>query len=250
MNKLDTLSTSQKPLLACYLPFADPLLPADLPKVYADCGVDIIEYGLPCGSPYADGPIVAASMRRAYLKNAGLEGIADYLARQKEILPEQSMVLMGYKENMDVPYLLGEIGQFIDGVLCLGDNIAHGASWQYGDKKIHKIVFLPHDFSGSELTKASAARGYIMLQSVAGLTGIREDIPDNKKKIDEIKNISADVPVLLGFGISKKDHVRKSLAMGANGVVIGSACLDYAVKQDLRGLEIFLKEVRTTLDDC
>lgn len=249
MNKLDVLAAQKKPLLACYLPFADPFVSDELMAMYAKCGVDIIEIGLPCENPYADGLTVASSMRRAFLNNPKVEGIADKLAQIRSELSQQGLVLMGYQNNMDIPFLLNNSAQYIDGVLCLGDVAESNASWRVGDREIYRIVYVSHKLTEPEVLLSSAAKGYIMLQAVDGVTGARDEIPDNSRQIARIKGAGANVSVLLGFGISRNEHIRKAMAMGADGVVIGSACLTYAVAKDWAGLEEFLKGIRATLNE-
>jgi Tryptophan synthase alpha chain len=58
--------THQMPAcLIVYFPLADPAVPMAFLDLYADAGVDIVEFGWPSPSPYHDGPDVRASMARA-----------------------------------------------------------------------------------------------------------------------------------------------------------------------------------------
>ena len=58
--------THQMPAcLIVYFPLADPAVPTAFLDLYADAGVDIVEFGWPSPSPYRDGPDVRASMARA-----------------------------------------------------------------------------------------------------------------------------------------------------------------------------------------
>ena len=45
--------------LVVYFPLADPALPIDLLDLYAEAGVDVVEFGWPAREPYLDGPDVA-----------------------------------------------------------------------------------------------------------------------------------------------------------------------------------------------
>src|SRR5208337_3406120 len=53
------------PLLIAYFPLADTSVPVDLLDLYADAGVDVVEFGWPAREPYLDGPDVRDSMARA-----------------------------------------------------------------------------------------------------------------------------------------------------------------------------------------
>jgi len=65
VNRLDEKLAGRRPLLTCYLPVGDPLIPVEVTQVYIDCGVDILELGMPSPAPYLDGEDVSASMARA-----------------------------------------------------------------------------------------------------------------------------------------------------------------------------------------
>ena len=67
MNRLDATFLTRRPLLACYLPVGDPLVPLHYTQIYMDCGVDILELGMPSPDPYLDGEDVSASMGRHLL---------------------------------------------------------------------------------------------------------------------------------------------------------------------------------------
>lgn len=69
---------------------------------------------------------------------------------------------------------------------------------------------------------AKQAEGFIYLVSSLGVTGLRSRITtDIKAIVSEIKNIT-DIPVAVGFGISKTSQA-KEIVKCADGVIIGSA---------------------------
>ena len=53
------------PYLAAYFPLGDPLVPLERLEAYAAAGVDIVELGMRTADPFADGPVITASMRRS-----------------------------------------------------------------------------------------------------------------------------------------------------------------------------------------
>jgi indole-3-glycerol-phosphate lyase len=59
------------------------------------CGADVIELGVPFSDPYADGPVIQASMARARVSGATPDGV---LAMLREVTPELScpVVLFSY----------------------------------------------------------------------------------------------------------------------------------------------------------
>ncbi len=77
MNRLDRKLAERRPLLACYLPVGDPLIPVEFIEVYIACGVDILELGMPSHDPYLDGDDVSASMARAIAAGDAIDALSD-----------------------------------------------------------------------------------------------------------------------------------------------------------------------------
>jgi tryptophan synthase alpha chain len=70
---------------------------------------------------------------------------------------------------------------------------------------------------------AKLCSGYVYLVSRLGTTGTREKLNSNLKKLIEKTKRYFNIPIYVGFGISKPEHVQKVFTIGANGVIIGSA---------------------------
>ena len=251
MNRFDGFDRSlgSKKLLACYLPFGDPDVSGDLKAVYADCGVDIIELGLPCSNPYADGPVVANSMRRSFEHNPELSGLPQYLESLRETAKEAAVVIMGYEKEINCRRILDKAGDYLDGVLSMGQPADAPKTWSINNRKLYNICFAPYNLEQQSLEIAKNSGGYIMLQAVEGTTGMRSELGDLTEKIRQLKAAQASTPVLLGFGISEIKQVKKSLQMGADGVVIGSKCVDLAINKNTKALETFLTQIRCALDE-
>ena len=68
---------------------------------------------------------------------------------------------------------------------------------------------------------AKAATGFIYYVSREGVTGVRDSLASNlAERVSLIKKF-AQVPVVVGFGVSKGEHVREIGAV-ADGAVVGS----------------------------
>ena len=69
------------------------------------------------------------------------------------------------------------------------------------------------------------ASGFIYYVSSTGVTGSRENLSEkNFQNIKIIKNISK-IPILIGFGISSKKHI-KQIKPWANGVIVASELIN------------------------
>ncbi|MDX6573811.1 MAG: tryptophan synthase alpha chain, partial [Gaiellales bacterium] len=77
-----------RPALICYLPLGDPAGGDDLPQLYRDCGVDILEIGVPGSDPYLDGKTISDSMRRARFAGVNTRRASELIAAYRAELPE------------------------------------------------------------------------------------------------------------------------------------------------------------------
>jgi tryptophan synthase alpha chain len=69
---------------------------------------------------------------------------------------------------------------------------------------------------------AATATGFIYYMSVSGITGERDQLPP--ELVENVRHLRSDFdrPVIVGFGISKAEHVRQ-VCREADGAIIGSA---------------------------
>jgi tryptophan synthase alpha chain len=69
---------------------------------------------------------------------------------------------------------------------------------------------------------ASKCTGFIYTVSLLGVTGGRENLSDMVKPLISRLKSFTDVPVCVGFGVSKPQHAAELAKAGADGVIIGS----------------------------
>lgn len=73
----------------------------------------------------------------------------------------------------------------------------------------------------SEVAKRSGSYTYLL--SRAGITGADRSAGQSSPHSIEVLRLSGAAPMLLGFGVSEPKHVAQARAMGASGVIVGSA---------------------------
>lgn len=242
MASLPELHSKLRKLLACYVPLGDPLMPPDIVDVYISCGVDVLEVGLPASDPVLDGEVVRDSMERA-LKNGTSVGVWQRrLVELREKLPDAYLVAMGYRD-MTALVTPGGGRPLADAVLQVGCAAPAAAT------RPQRVAFVSSQLEPAEVLAAkSEDTAYVMLQANAGRTGLRQCLPrENRTRIARLKEAGVGVPILLGIGISNAHQVSEALTYGADGVVIGSACIDAALK-GRSVLTRFLTDLRAALD--
>jgi hypothetical protein len=97
----------------------------------------------------------------------------------------------------------------------------------------------------------SAARGFVYVVSVTGVTGERTDLPPELRAVVEQVRESAPLPAAVGFGIGTPEQ---AAAVGeiADGVIIGSRLVreigdSPSFEQGLAGVDRFLRETADAL---
>jgi tryptophan synthase alpha chain len=72
---------------------------------------------------------------------------------------------------------------------------------------------------------ARETRGFLYYVSLTGVTGARAELAAGiEAQVRRVREVS-DVPVCVGFGVSRPEHARE-LAAFADGVVVGSALVE------------------------
>ena len=236
--------------LVVYFPLADPALPTDLIDLYAEAGVDFVEYGWPAREPYLDGPDVRASMARALAgaPAAALRTVRDRLGRSRS---ETKTLVMTYAENNHSALDKPKIFEGIAGVLVVApplDRRRAEIEREARNSGAFVSVFLPLPLHSDDLEAARRADGYVMLQAAPGLTGPRPSLdPSNAGRIATLRADGVAAPILLGFGVSNGEQARAAVGLGADGIVVGSAALRAALEGP-RKLATLLKDLRRGLD--
>jgi tryptophan synthase alpha chain len=251
VNRLDRKLAERRPLLACYLPVGDPLIPVEFIEVYIACGVDILELGMPSPNPYLDGDDVSASMARAIAAGDAIDALSAFTDAAERPPDGPACISMCYADFDTDAALSASAYDGIDGLLMLGLDKRPDRSTLEAEmraREIRLIDLVSTDLVPSELAAARGGNGYVMLQAAGGLTGPRDAVdPANRSKISRLRAFGVTQPILLGFGISDAAQSAEAIGYGADGVVIGSMCVRKAVEGP-EVLSEFLTSVRKRLD--
>jgi tryptophan synthase alpha chain len=216
-----------------FIPFitaGDPDLPTthELIIELARAGASVIELGVPFSDPMADGPVIQRASERALRQGFGLTEIFETVAlARKEI--EAPILLFSYYNpllHFGLEKLAGEASKAgVDGILVT-DLVPEEASEFSQLLRAHELdmVFLvaPTSTDARLQMVAERASGFIYAVSRAGVTGAREDLSAEAEKLVARVRQYSDLPVAVGFGVSKAEHV-KDVWRYADAAVVGSA---------------------------
>ncbi|MDU6524982.1 tryptophan synthase subunit alpha [Enterococcus devriesei] len=186
-------------------------------------GAAAIELGVPFSDPVADGPTIQAAGLRAFEHQVTLKKLIAVLQEIDSAVP---LILMGYSNSFfhyGIKQLVEELaGTDVQGLIIPDLPYEHRdlAVPELGDIALLQLVSLTSPQERIQQLVAEA-EGFIYAVTVNGITGtdqnFRQDLLDHLAQVKAVSKI----PVLAGFGISRKEHV-ENFQQVCDGVVIGS----------------------------
>ena len=218
------------PGLVTYVTAGDPDLPRTegILRALDRAGADVLEVGVPFSDPLADGPVIQRATERALASGTTLAGVLDMVRRLRADL-QAPIVIFSYAN----PILRLGAERFadrardagVDGVLVLDLPIEEAGDFRglLASRGIDTILLLSPTTTDDRLRRAaSLGSGFLYAISRLGVTGARDAIADGAEEmVRRIRAVSA-LPIALGFGISKPEHVRE-VGQWADAAVVGSA---------------------------
>ena len=194
-------------------------------------GADALELGVPFSDPVADGPTIQASHLRALDGGATVDSALEQVRTIRAEFPELPIGILIYgnvafTRGFDRFYAeFAEAGA--DSILLPDVPVRESAPFSAAATAagIDPIYIAPAKASEATLEAVSVnSRGYIYAISRDGVTGADKEatVEGLREIVDNVRKFGG-APVLLGFGISKPEHVRDAIAAGAAGAITGSA---------------------------
>jgi len=217
-------------------------------KTAIDAGADVLELGIPFSDPIADGPTIQKADIRAMRGGMNVKKALEFIRQVKDYRDIPIGLLMYY----NLVYQYGAQRFFRDcheaGVNSI---LAADLSIDDADEIIPAAesagldtVFIVTPNTDPERMKVivSKTTGFIYAVSLLGVTGSREKLSDMiEGLIGKLKELT-NVPVCVGFGISKAEHAAAVAQAGADGVIIGSRIVDL-IERNLGNTERMLVEI-------
>lgn len=222
--------TSGEAMLVAYVTAGDPDLAqsADVLRALDAAGADIIEVGVPFSDPVADGPAIQRAVERALAAGGTLSRSLDLIEAVKSDI-KAPVVLFTYVNpvlRMGLEAFIGRAAAVgVDGVLLLDLPIEESAAMRTAlDQRGIDQVFLVSPTTTDERLKEAGrlGRGFLYAISRLGVTGARDTVAGSAAPlVARIRQVTS-LPVALGFGISRPEHVAEVTAF-ADAAVVGSA---------------------------
>ncbi len=259
MTRIARVFKEKPKVLVAYITAGDPH-PERTPALVAALergGADLIELGVPFSDPVADGPVIMRAGDRAL--RAGTT-VAKVLAIAREIrrTSEVPLLLFTYL-NPVIRYGLERLAadaksSGIDGCLLTDASVEEAGSYVDAMRAAGlDTVFLAAPTSTERRLQlvAQYSSGFVYLVSRTGVTGEQNAISSSVKPLIAAVRAVTRLPLAVGFGVSRPEHVAEIGAV-ADGVVVGSAFMrlieEHAASPDLeQRLEAFTRSLKEAL---
>ncbi len=225
------LTLYRKPALVAYVTCGDPDIATTREIVLAaiEAGADVIELGVPFSDPVADGPVIQRASERALKHGTSLAQVLTLAAEIRQQAQSTGLVIFSYLN----PILRMGMGKFckvaraagVDGALVTDLPVEEAGEYLRAMRE-HDLspIFLAAPTSPEERLRriAEASRGFVYAVSRTGVTGARQQLADDAKKLVKRLRKVTKLPIALGFGISTAEQFAE-VGEFADAVVVGSA---------------------------
>ncbi|SIS64488.1 tryptophan synthase subunit alpha [Paracoccus saliphilus] len=232
-DRFAELQAQSKKAFVAYMMASDPddATALEIMRGLPSAGVDIIELGMPFTDPMADGPTIQAAGQRALAAGGSVSRTLDMLREFRKQDDTTPVVMMGYynpiyarpggveeflrdaKEAGVDGLIVVDLPPEEDDELCIpaaraGLDFIRLATPTTDDRRLPAVV--------------KNTSGFVYYVSVTGITGgPAANAAEVAPEVARIRK-AANLPVVVGFGISTPEAAEK-VASVADGCVVGSA---------------------------
>lgn len=216
-----------------------------------DSGATALELGIPFSDPMADGPIIQAAAKEALENGFSVDRGFELLKKVRVLDAEIPIGLLVYYNLVlarGVERFFADMAESgVDGLLIADlppeqvQEVAPMAQ-KYNIQLIFIVSPLTSDARLALILKYAGGFHYVV--SRLGITGVEDRYDAALAELITRLKAKSDLPVFVGFGISKPTHVRQMITLGADGVITGSAVIQKA--RENSGLAEFIQEMLDT----
>ncbi|NJP06372.1 MAG: tryptophan synthase subunit alpha [Chloroflexaceae bacterium] len=227
------LQQQQRTALMPYLMIGFPRRESTLALVPAleKAGADLFELGIPFSDPLADGATIQRAGQQALTNGVNLSFCLETVAALRQHGVQAPLLGMGYYNPL-VRYGVEQVcadlaaaggdGWIVPDVPPEEAHELHHACQRYG---LDMIMFVAPTTPNERIAEiAQLASGFLYCVALTGVTGQRDTLwPGLGDFLQRVRQ-HTDLPLVVGFGISRAEHVAEVGTM-ADGAIVGSALI-------------------------
>jgi tryptophan synthase alpha chain len=194
-------------------------------------GADVLEVGVPFSDPLADGPVIQRATERALAAGTTLARVLQMVADLRGRL-RAPVVLFSYANpiarlGVDT-FARDAAAAGVDGVLILDLPIEEAGECRdrLAADGLATIFLLSPTTTAARIRQAATlGRGFLYGISRLGVTGARDTVATGARALAERVRQETTMPLAIGFGISRPEHVAE-VGQWADAAVVGSALVN------------------------
>lgn len=220
----------------------------EIVQTYVDNGADALEIGFPFSDPLADGPTVQEADIRSLNSGMTNEGGFEFIKRIREFtsIPIGLLVYYNLIYNMGVDEfykIARESG--VNGILS-ADLPLEEAGIVMDSARRHGVdqIFMVAQTTSNQRLQAIAkmCSGFLYVVAVMGVTGARSQLESSTVELVSRVKGHSKLPIAVGFGISRPEHIRDVVDAGSDGAIVASALLNL-ITENLNKKEVMLTKI-------
>jgi tryptophan synthase alpha chain len=247
-----SLSFQNRPSLVAYLTCGDPDLATSRDIAFAaiEAGADVIELGVPFSDPVADGPVIQRASERALRRGTTLQQVLE-LAKEIRRHSQAGLIIFTYLNpimRMGLARFSAAVAEAgVDGALITDLPVEESQSYLAEmQQRGLATVFLAAPTSTDQRLQhiARACSGFVYAVSRTGVTGARQQLPEDAPDLVRRLRRYTKLPVAVGFGISTVEQF-SAVGKFADGAVVGSAIVQTVERNPGKEAESVAQFVRS-----
>jgi tryptophan synthase alpha chain len=196
-------------------------------------GADGFEIAVPFSDPLADGTTMQRVNARALEGGATNQTALELVQTVRQRAPDTPVALMSYynplrqRGDARVAADLASVGA--DAVI-VPDVPAEEAADLHAALRARDLGMAPLIAPTSPATRMRALNAldpvFIYCVALVGVTGARRELSESLGEFLARVRAETHAPLVVGFGISRPEHVQRVAQLGANGAIVASALVD------------------------
>jgi tryptophan synthase alpha chain len=204
-----------------------------LAEAALEAGADGFEIAVPFSDPLADGATMQRVNTRALAGGATLDTTLDLVRTVRRRSPETPIALMSYynplRQRGD-ERIARELAAAQADAVIVPDLPAEETAELHTALQANGLGLAPLLAPTSPPQRIRAVAklepAFIYCVALVGVTGARRDVSDTLGQFLERVRAETSAPLVVGFGISRPEHVRRVAQLGASGAIVASALVD------------------------
>lgn len=236
-NRLNELKRENKKAFITYMTagLPDREKSAEIIKVQAEVGIDIIEIGVPFSDPIADGPIIQDASYRSIQKGTNLKKVFELIQEVRKDC-QVPIVFMLYYNTI----LYYGVEMFVDKCIECGvdgmiiPDLPFEETFEIREflnkENAPFLIPLVSPVSKDRIPMlVEEAKGFVYCVSSMGVTGQNADFHKDVKNYLRAVKDSSNIPVMIGFGIRNAEDI-EGFKDVIDGCIVGSHFIEVMEK--------------------